>query len=260
MASANIKNQDNLKIRVVSNWAVSNDKTIYDTISVKTYGDCELVEDVSVDSTVCMESCIQLEQNTNETCTLTLNSISPSQKFYSLHLVSGSKYVEIYTGPLYEYYDTFKAELYDEFEDTLIYEVKVNFKEPILQCMLKFINIATPQSLWIYGLRLTAKVNNKSDGLDQNLEARSDKNAHIKMPESINSSHCMEGQLLTMNTATLLLRSMKEYMDNKFADLEIRILEKLCDIEKNQSKLNKAIENLEKIIISNKIDEEESAT
>lgn len=45
MASANIKNQDNLKIRVVSNWAVSNDKTIYDTISVKTYGDCELVEE-----------------------------------------------------------------------------------------------------------------------------------------------------------------------------------------------------------------------
>uniref|UniRef100_A0A6M2DM10 Putative product n=1 Tax=Xenopsylla cheopis TaxID=163159 RepID=A0A6M2DM10_XENCH len=233
MASNQIINLPKKDLEVRTNWRILNGKTIDDAVSITKIEDDDSEESATIDVIVTLESCLQLEPNPESNCIVICHY--PSQKIDSIHISSGARYVEIYIGPMFEYYKTFKADFYDDFDDVQVYNVNVTLDHYISDFMIKFIKISTPDYFWIYGITLIAQTESATETDPLNTTERSDVNVN---------------KTASLNFTEDLVKTLKGYIDTKFKILEDRMVKRLDAIENSQLNTYKCLRNLEKLVLA----------
>ncbi|KAG8190124.1 hypothetical protein JTE90_026692 [Oedothorax gibbosus] len=141
---------------VQSNWKVSDDRPITDTIVA-----CDVESDNGdLEDEITVENCVMLEAPeigdglypTNPACQLLINCEPPNQ-ISRISVISEARVIEVY-GHHGEYLKTTKNVLLDESEDMVVFRGDVILDRPSSLCSIKFLLLRSPTEMWLFGVKV----------------------------------------------------------------------------------------------------------
>lgn len=243
-------------IDVTSNWSIDNNKQLRDTISVS-----QDLTSTSLDDTVSLNTCIALRPKRSDGACMLDVKVTNGRRIAKVAVVSEACVLEFFK-QYGEYASTVFATFVDDFDDKAVYSAEIDVEVPTPEISIKFTKTKSKGSvMWLYGVRLilidptednVAKFNyenivNKCPdnfkeatmakkllhtfATNQNADAylRRFVEMSLNVPNGQNKGEKEEG----INVADTKegLTDLKEYIDNKFRDLETRLMRRIDCVE-----------------------------
>ncbi|KZC12401.1 PREDICTED: uncharacterized protein LOC107190496 [Dufourea novaeangliae] len=258
-------------LQTLCNWKITNNKQFHDVFTTTTSSKEE--EKTNIDDIVNLYTCISLQptQSTNESCMLEIK-LSNRQKISCIAIVSEAYVLEVFKESG-EYKTTIFAELVDEFQDNSVYLAETKFIPPTSEASIKFTKTKSKDSvIWVYGimLYLTEPTNESTSSptdifnpeiikhfLSKLSFNNVDNNAAVGVQSCykniLNSSKSRlieeenkEDVAQCINDNAGLNMDIKMYIDNKFHDIEIKLMKRIDEMEqRTNEKLDSISKQLE---------------
>ncbi|XP_043247859.1 uncharacterized protein LOC122394789 [Colletes gigas] len=260
-------------LQISCNWQMNNNKQFHDAFTVA--APSQEFEKTNFDDIVSLDTCISLQPiKSNEPCMLNIK-LTNRQRISRIAIVSEAYVLEFFK-EFGEYETTKFAELVDEFEDNFVYFAEATIFPSATEASIKFTKMKSKNSvIWIYGIKLylTECTNESKNSLtdifnpeiiknfltkltlnNEERNASTDVKSYCKnvLSSSKNRSSNKESnepetaQCMSENAVSDDIIHLKIYIDNKFYDMETKVMKRIEEMEqKTNQKLDIILKQLE---------------
>ncbi|XP_053977024.1 uncharacterized protein LOC128875454 [Hylaeus volcanicus] len=268
--SSSLLNKDFLQISC--NWQINN-KLFHDAFTIA--ASSQKLEKINIDDIVSLDTCILLQPvESKEPCVLDIK-LTNRQRISHIAVVSEAYVLEFFK-EFGEYEKTVFAEFEDEFEDSFVYIAETAIIPSATEASIKFTKIKSKTlGMWVYGIKLyltepdndstsfptdifnpeiiknfLTKLNFNTKENDASIDVQSCYKNILNSSKNRSIEESTENEAAlgtsTKNETVSDITQLKTYIDNKFHDMEIKVMKSIDEMEqRTNQKLDTILQKLE---------------